>query len=52
LSRDLLALKDLELVNGLVEKARKLDRLEATLNDTSEPDRRVIERLAKTFYSG
>jgi hypothetical protein len=53
LSRDMLALKDLELaINGLVEKARKLDQLEAIFNDTSDPDRRVIERLAEVFYSG
>jgi hypothetical protein len=53
LSRDLLALKDLELgINGLIEKARKFDQLEAILNDTSEPDRRVIERLCEAFYDG
>jgi hypothetical protein len=53
LSRDMLALKDLELgINGLIEKARKLDQLEAILNDTSDPDRRIIERLAEAFYSG
>jgi hypothetical protein len=52
LSRDMLALKDLELgINGLVEKARKFDQLEAILNDTNDPDRRVIERLAEAFYS-
>jgi hypothetical protein len=50
---DMLALKDLELgINGLVEKARKFDQLEVILNDTSEPDRRVIERLCEAFYDG
>jgi hypothetical protein len=53
LSRDMLALKDLEIgINGLVEKALKLDQLEVILNDTNDPDRRVIERLAEAFYSG
>jgi hypothetical protein len=51
LSRDLLALKDLELaINSLVEKSRKLDELETVLNCTDMPDRRVIERLAEVFY--
>jgi hypothetical protein len=50
---DMLALKDLELgINGLIEKARKFDQLETILNDTSEPDRRVIERLCEAFYDG
>lgn len=48
---DMLALKDLELgINGLVEKARKLDQLENILNDTASPDRAVIERLCEAFY--
>jgi hypothetical protein len=51
LSRDLLALKDMEIgINGLVEKARKFDALETILNDTSAPDRWVIERLAEVFF--
>lgn len=51
LSRDMLALADLEQgINGLVEKAAKLDQLEIILNDTNAPDRSVIERLSEAFY--
>jgi hypothetical protein len=47
-SRDLLVPKDLELgINGLVEKARKLDALEEVLNDTAASDRDVITRLCE-----
>jgi hypothetical protein len=51
LGRDMLALADLENgINRLVEKARKYDELETILNDTSAPDRRVIERLSEVFF--
>jgi hypothetical protein len=51
LSRDMLALADLENgINGVVEKARKLDQLETVLNEVDAPDREVIERIASAFY--
>ena len=52
LSRDFLAPKDLELgINGLVEKARKLDALEEVLDDTAASDRDVIIRLCAGLLS-
>jgi hypothetical protein len=52
LSLDILALKDLELgINGLIEKAHKLDQLEIILNDVNASDRDVIVRLSDAFYS-
>ena len=52
LSRGLLAPKDLELgINGLVEKARKLDALEELFNDTAASDREVIIRLCEDLLA-
>jgi hypothetical protein len=51
LSRDMLALKDLELgINSLIEKAQKLDALEVILNDVGQSDKQTIERMAEVFY--
>jgi hypothetical protein len=51
LGPEMLCLRDVaEGINGLVEKSRKFDQLEAILSDTSAPDRRIIERLSDVFY--
>jgi hypothetical protein len=51
LGPEMLMLRDVaEGINGIVEKARKFDALETILNDTTSPDRVVIERPAEVFF--
>ena len=51
LGPEMLMLRDeAEGINALVAKADKFDQFEIILNDTSEPDRRVIERIAEAFF--